>query len=240
MGIRELILRVLEGRQGDISDIQQPVEQHSPSEGLDEISTADLLNYTIPYIKGVMSDGAGIKEKALEFFDEYCEDCEYLNIVNKEVIRLCKDIYMLSRDAKIVLATKLSRFRFDYIDWDDREWIVDLLEYFYIKAAKNIEYLKREMVLVEGAGKDKEKNDGIECIRIDENGRRSSMLVNRIKPTMTLEEFADKLVSGIEEKKVSSFDEESSSEKYSREELLKKDEKNDSKSADRGNTVGMG
>lgn len=244
MSIKDLIISILEGREVRIVDVVQPMEQRSQNESLYEIPTTDLLNYTIPYIKGVVSDRSDAKERALELFGEYCEDCEYLNLVDKDVVRICKEsIRLFNRDSRIALAKRLNNLRFDYVDWEDREWIIGLVEHFYIKAMRSIEYLKKEMALAQGKNRDRAvESNGIECIRIDTKGRRENILISRIEPTVTLEEFADKLMANMSETKInaSSLEEESSSEKYSREELMKKDEENDSKNINRGNTLGMG
>lgn len=242
MDIKSLILSILEGRELDSVDIVQAVERHSPNESLYEIPTGDLLNYTVPYIRGAASDRPESREKSLEYFSEYCDDCEYLGLVDKEVVELCREnSRAYNREARIRLANRLGRFRFGHVDWDDREWVVGLVEHLYIRAMKNIEYLRKEMELSENRGSEgHERKDGVECIRIDTRGRRERMLVNRIEPTLTLEEFADKLLSNMRESSGPSLEEESSSEKYSREELMRRDEDGDTRSINRGNTTGMG
>ncbi|ADM11032.1 uncharacterized protein Eint_020310 [Encephalitozoon intestinalis ATCC 50506] len=240
MNIKELIVRVLENR--DIEAVGEMQYTEGDGEDLHELSTSDLLNCTSPYIRGVVNDKVGNKYEGLKLFKEYCEDCEYLKLVEEETIELCRTS---GRDNKIKLWRKIREFRYDFIDWEDREWIMRLLEYFYIMSMKNIEHLNREIMLLQEK-KDKEsyKKKGIECIKVDSQGRISDFLARRNSPTMTLDEFAEKIMLGMEKGPSTSSREEepedSSSNNLSREELLKRDEERDEKEINRGNTTRMG
>ncbi|CAD25069.1 hypothetical protein [Encephalitozoon cuniculi GB-M1] len=240
MDIKDLIVRILEGRDigvtGEIQSMEGDVgDPH-------EIPTNDLLKYTAPYIKGTVSDKDGNRAEALDLFKEYCEDCEYLGLVGRETVELCKGN---GRDNKMRLWRKAKEFKYDFIDWDDREWVMKLLEYFYVLSMRNIEHLSREIMLLRDTDDRKPSGrDGIECIRVDSRGRIENMLVKRNNPTMTLDEFADKIMSSMEKTGAPSAEEDesssTSSDKHSRSELLKRDEERDEREINRGNTTGVG
>lgn len=237
MDIRDLIVRAIEGRDMEVPETLGTME--SGSADLHEVPTAELLSYTVPYLKGTEDDRKGHRDEALAHLKEYCEDCEYLGLVGKETVELCRG---KDRESKIGMWRKTKEFRHDFIDWEDREWVLALLEYFYVMAVRSIEHLNKEVMLLQR--KDHEcaaGREGIECVRVDSRGRIEDVLVRRNTPTMTLEEFADKLMLSMPESLASpEQQEESSSEKCSREEALRRDEEKDERRISRGNTMGMG
>lgn len=240
MDIKELIVRVLENKDIGVINWEPCIEGDRMD--LHEISTTDMLNYTIPYIKGVVSDKTENKSDALKLFKEYCEDCEYLNLVGEETMALCRGG---GRDNKIKLWRKTKEFRYDFIDWEDREWVMKLVEYFYIMSMKNIEHLNREIMLLQSkSDKSPRRNEGMECIRVDSRGKIENVLVGGNNPTMTLDEFAEKIMAGIDkDPPVPPQDETSSAssdDNPSREKLLKRDNERDERETSRGNTTRMG
>ncbi|AFN82505.1 hypothetical protein EROM_020300 [Encephalitozoon romaleae SJ-2008] len=240
MDIKELIVRVLENR--DIGMINWEVYIEGDRVDLHELSTADILKYTFPYIKGVVNDKAGNKYDGLKLFKEYCEDCEYLNLVGEETVALCRGG---GRDNKIKLWRKTKEFRYDFIDWEDREWVMKLIEYFYIMSMKNIEHLNREIMLLQNkSDKNPRGNEGMECIRVDSRGRVENVLVGRNDPTMTLDEFAEKIMAEMDKDSSLPPQDETSStssdDDPSREKLLKRDDERDEREISRGNTTRMG
>lgn len=232
MNIREVIMDVLMER--EVGAVDAVGVEYSLNEDVDEIPTGDLLLHAIPFIRGVRSDRAGDREEALDLFREFCADCEYLGLVDREVVRVCG---MHGRENRIWMAYRLGRFRFDCADWDSREWVLELLEHLYIRSMRGIEHLQREMELAGMSREDDGERKGIECVRIDEGGRRENMLVSRIVPTMSLEEFADKVMGEVQETEAAGEEE---SEDCSREELMRRDKRSDERSVQRGNTTGMG
>ncbi|KAG5859477.1 hypothetical protein KMI_06g09990 [Encephalitozoon hellem] len=240
MDIKELIVRVLESRDLEMVNCEASIEGDRMD--LHEISTADLLNYTFPYIKGVVNDRAGNRSEGLKFFKEYCEDCEYFGLVGKETMEMCRES---GRDSKIKLWRKSREFRHDFIDWEDREWVMKLLEYFYVMSMKNIEHLNREIILLQNKGdRSPSRNEEMECIKVDPQGRIENILIRRNNPTMTLDEFAEKIMAGMNQTSSTPLQEESSGTsddgEMPREELLKRDRERDEREVSRGNTAGMG
>ncbi|KAM0671566.1 hypothetical protein CWI42_020530 [Ordospora colligata] len=233
--IRELIVCVLEGRDIDVKDL--PMDMADVDESLNDMEIDDILECVISYIHGVSSDRAGRKEDALRLFNEYCADCEYLKLVCKETIEMCRK---KEREGRIRIQNKMREFRFEVIDWEDREWVMKLIEYFYVMGMKNVEHLNAEIELLEKSDECRASNQsGIECVRIDESGRAENMLVRRNKPTMSLDEFADKLMASMKNE-VKVIDDTEPEEKYTRNELIMKDNERDWRGSNRGNTIGMG
>ncbi|KAH9412071.1 hypothetical protein HK407_02g02950 [Ordospora pajunii] len=235
--IRELIVRVLEGREIDGGAL--PMNTADAEESLSDMGIDDILGCVIPYLHGVASDRAGRKEDALRLFSEYCADCEYLKLVPEETMEICRK---REREGRIRMQSKIRGFRFEVIDWEDREWVMNLIEYFYVVGMKNIEHLNAEIGLAERREECGASNRaGIECVRIDESGRAENMLVRRNKPTMSLDEFADRLMASMKnEVKDADADGTEPSEMYTREELIMKDSEREWRGSNRGNTIGMG
>lgn len=101
---------------------------------LEEISTIDLPFLTIPYLNASLMDRGSKKEEAMALFTEYIQLVE----------KYFTPIRINTREDKIRIYNLKQSFTFDYIDWEDREWLVRLLEYFYIKSLETLRFLKLE------------------------------------------------------------------------------------------------
>jgi hypothetical protein len=239
---RETILGILEDKEVKLSGMEEP-ERYSHNEDLDEISTAALYDFTFPYIKGAIADRQSNMAEALRCFREYCDECGYLKLVSTGTIELCRRFSRTrDRSDKIALLNVLGRFKYSYIDWEDREWAIALLEHLYIRATQSIIHLEAEMRLSEHKVCVAEERE-MECIRIDTRGNRENVLVRRNNPEVTLDEFADRIMANIakaEAGREAPSNEEGSTEEESREEGIRKSEFNDEKHIRRGNTRGMG
>jgi hypothetical protein len=239
MILKEIILSILEGREVALQGIEE-AEKHSHHGDADEIPTAALYDLVLPYARGVVEDRGPNKDRAMGCFREYCDECEYLKLVDSRTVMLCKH-FSKTRDRgdKIALMNMLRILRYDCIDWDDREWARALLEHLYIRAMQSISHLETE--IRHGSGEVGERKDRrMECIRIDGRGNREEILVRRNKPEMTLDEFANRLIANMNRAKNSSEPLSESSGEEDREEAIRRSEFNDEWHVRRGNTRGMG
>ncbi|TBU19944.1 hypothetical protein CWI38_0166p0010 [Hamiltosporidium tvaerminnensis] len=220
---------------------------YSLNESVEEMSDNALLCMSIYFIQGYLISDTD-KEECIEFYKRYCEEVEYYRIINKSLIKIKENTVKqrITRDQKLFLYNFKKEFREIQRIWDNREYIFSVLKYLYILAFEEIYFLLHEREIIKALKEEKEEfqNKEINIIRVDERGKRSSVMVNRNKPTMDLDEFADREILRMREnsenqKEIQKNDSESGEEE-NLEELRRLDELKDEIFNKRGNTYGMG
>ncbi|ELQ76407.1 hypothetical protein THOM_0594, partial [Trachipleistophora hominis] len=189
------------------------------------LSAEPSILLAIPFIKGVQT-------RKREYFQNYADEIKYYGLVD--------DYRFETRDDKIKIRELKQHFLRKEIQFEDEEWIVELLRYFYILAVEEMKYLEVEQRLnaygaVHGSGRGIELEGGsgtsrvqpLRCIQID-GDERKELLVNRIKPTLTLEEYSERILKRMQENTTKEYEKEvmSELEAYDKEieELVKMDE----------------
>lgn len=230
---------------------------------IEELDISDILYLCIPVINGKYHDQLGNKKESIEQYEDFIINIEDLNKWNKlsEIFKNMEDTGLISRNDKIYMYNIKKYFRFDYIDWEDREWIYSLIEYLFILCIEDIHILKIEIEMMKlSKNVDDEKRNvknvddvkhvddvkNAENILTVRNIKRNDILVNRIKPKYTLDQFANKLMKQIEKKGKSSVNEDLYEKEDEREieedisNMRMKDEINDERHVSKGNTDNVG
>ncbi|KAK6090254.1 hypothetical protein P3W45_000802 [Vairimorpha bombi] len=237
-----------------------------PHTDIEELDISDIINLCIPVINGKYYDQLGKKTESIEQYKDYVENIEDLDKWNKlkEIYKNMEDTGLISRNDKIYMYNIKKSFRFDYIDWEDREWIYSLIEYLFILCIEDIHILNIELEMIK-LKKEESNNKNItkdhKNIIETYNIKRSDILVNRIKPKYTLDQFADKLMKQIANKDeiankdtnkndIANKDKEENKDKDENKEEIEikedlsnirmKDEINDDRHINKGNTDNVG
>ncbi|EEQ82308.1 hypothetical protein NCER_101003 [Vairimorpha ceranae BRL01] len=238
MNLKEEIVKVLNNR---------PINNLFPYITLDcndfeNLDCNDFLLLCISIVNAKFYEQNNKKEESIAEYtnfifyidDIFCLDNESKN--NKKIARLSK-IYSnvkcnknISRTDKIYMYNIKKSFKFHFIDWEDQEWLLSLLEYFYILSIENIYFLQLELSFQEI----KKEHSPVQAKIV----KRNDLLTNRIKPKYTLEEFGEKLSKKIEERmKIKApVANETKDEEVDISVLRKNDELKDQKHNTRGNT----
>ncbi|KAM0674736.1 hypothetical protein GVAV_001926 [Gurleya vavrai] len=167
----------------------QNIEYDLPGYKTEDIPDKNLLNFTIPFFKNFGSHS----KKFLEFF----ETLEYYKIVNLDLINIKKEtlaVLYWTRENKLKTNILKKDFLGKKIDFEDRAWILDLLNYFYILAIE-------ESSLHENISKMREntpqKPKEMKIIRIEKKNDRKTFLQRINKPLMNLETYADMVMASL-------------------------------------------
>jgi hypothetical protein len=233
---------VLGGEKLAAVKIKLPEDLYSKNEPIEEICVDTLLYLTIPYIHGYLLDGLD----SVQFYEDYCDECEYFKIVNKRLISIRKSVFnRFDREDKIFLLRMKKDFKDKPYLWNDKDWVIEMLRYLYAYSIDSMFYSHFELSLKKmrgSAGERSGEKKNIECYVVDARGKRENLLVSRNRPTMSLEELANKEIDRMEnlnEMADKDIEEESSAEK-SLEGLRNEDELRDSGLRGSGNTIGRG
>ncbi|EQB61105.1 hypothetical protein NAPIS_ORF01318 [Vairimorpha apis BRL 01] len=124
-------------------------------------------------------------------------------------------------------------FKFDLIDWEDKNWLNLLLEYFYVLCLEDKYYIELEIEIKSVQN----KNNNLTIKAVDyltkNNYVRQNLLKTRIKPKYTLEEFGIKLAKKINNRQLEVVSEDK---EETIESLRFKDELKDEMHFSKGNT----
>ncbi|ELA47056.1 hypothetical protein VCUG_01417 [Vavraia culicis subsp. floridensis] len=188
------------------------------------LTTEPSILLAIPYIRGVQM-------RRKEHFQNYIDEIKYYGLTN--------DCRFETRDDKIRTRELKQLFLTREVDFDDEEWVIEMLKYFYILAVEEVKYLEAEEQLiayreVHSDGKETafdtlsaNNAQPLRCIQID-GSERKELLVGRIKPTLTLEEYSERVLERMRQSMPKEYEKEvvSELEAYDKEieELVKMDE----------------
>lgn len=241
--IKEAIIKIIKKEkfvQGDI--IHENI--YSKNECIEEMSTETLLGFSINFIEAyILDQHSQSPSRIKEYLLNYYEECEYYGIVSKKY----KDVGQRlmtgkhSREDKLFFLKEKLSFDHMYLKWDCRKWVLQLLCYLYVLTVELYSFVDMEVQLKKN-NTDCAGRHELKCMRIDEKGLRKNMLVCRNKPTMTLSEFADKLMTSnqIAMQKASEAEAGKKEEEEILEDIRKRDELQDDMHFMRGNTSGKG
>lgn len=190
--LRNHINDILDNKKSENTIIIENPNMYSLNEDLEEINNQSLLSFTIPFVNGHLT-------LDISFYEEYMDLIDHYKIIDKQIKnmrqftkenRTWKRNDKIGKDYFINNFTKLNR------DFDDREWILDLLKYFYLISIDEVMFLVNLKRIENPTGyktSDVKKYDNI--LRIDESGKRENLLVERNKPTMSLDDYAMKIMA---------------------------------------------
>lgn len=215
---------------------------YSRNECIEEMTTGALLSFSAFFVEAYILDQQKERsEKATELLRKYCEECDYYRIVPRrysEAGRRATEVGFLREDKIFFLREKLL-FDATHLQWDSREWVLELLRHLYILAVELQNFIRMEKEIAHcprSAG----EAPAITCVKVDARGMRESMLVNRNNPTMTLGEFAEKLMAQQSKQAAQSATLPAMDSSDSIEMLRKRDEFRDDLHFMKGNTLGKG
>ncbi|WUR03742.1 uncharacterized protein VNE69_06063 [Vairimorpha necatrix] len=117
---------------------------------LNDLDSRDLLDFSIPFLNGKYLETQNRKQESIEEYENYMFYIEDLKDQEKYNIK--------SRNDKIKMYKIKKSFRFDFIDWDDKEWILSLLEYLYVVSIETVNYLKLEIIFQEMRQKEEQED----------------------------------------------------------------------------------
>jgi hypothetical protein len=170
---------------------------YSQNESIEEMSLDTLVSFTSFFVEAyILDQQKQNSERAMELLRKYCEECDYYCIVPQRYSEAAKRAMEVgfSREDKIFFLHEKALLDTTHIQWDSREWVMGLLRHLYILAVELHNFMKMEKKITHCP---KEVGDvpPIKCLKIDACGMKRNMFVNRNGPTMTLGEFAGKLVA---------------------------------------------
>ncbi|EOB11526.1 hypothetical protein NBO_1103g0001 [Nosema bombycis CQ1] len=140
---------------------------------LEEISTIDLPFLTIPFLNGRVFYNFYNKEESLDCFLEFNCLLEGLGLISPVLKAACSS---RAREDKIKIYNLKRSFTYHFIDWEDREWVIKLLEYFYILSSEEIYFLKEEKNLPKSS--DQKDIKHFEVIKIGNESEYKSEMVD--------------------------------------------------------------
>ncbi|EOB15442.1 hypothetical protein NBO_4g0070 [Nosema bombycis CQ1] len=140
---------------------------------LEEISTIDLPFLTIPFLNGRVYYNFNNKKESLDCFLEFKSLLEGLGLISPVLKAACSS---RAREDKIKIYNLKRSFTYHFIDWEDREWVIKLLEYFYILSSEEIYFLKEEKNLPKSS--DQKEIKHFEVIKIGNKSEYKSEMVD--------------------------------------------------------------
>lgn len=154
----------------------------------DIIDNDDLsLEHSAYFIKGYQSDQR-------HHYDNFLEEMEYFGI----------SVDMKGRAAKI----ETRRFKNEFLgldkDFEESSYMRNLFKYFYILAKEESAFLQTQEE-IEKYRKFNKINDQqplestMKCIQIDDRGRKE-LFVRRVKPTLSLDDYADMVMNNLKKR----------------------------------------
>merc|ERR1711953_1642074 len=141
-----------------------------------------MLNYFI----------RGYKHKDKEQYQYFVDEIKHHNNI--------KNIDISSREAKIDFKKRMKDLIAVEIDLDDQEYIEELKLLVFVKAKEEISNIDFELGYKEYLlTKDKQNNPlpQMKCIQITSLGREE-LFIPRIKPTLSLDKYADMVLNGVQ------------------------------------------
>lgn len=254
---------------------QEAVQQALDSSTFNELDGDELLAFTIPFISGMnrnnSQDLLSFIHLTIGIFDSgnqrisddslnppesfYSANLAGMKIIQESnkinefsALKVLKDIKngLLRREDKIFMAGKIKEFNFQFIDWENKEVIKDLLEICLYKALLTAKSLMCEENIKQSAASRQENSSGIEeatpstraftlmpCGHLNPvQNIRKDLLKRRINPNMTMDEYADSVMEEVKERDKIKPQERKKDLEYFR----KGDEDKDSRKNFRGNT----
>ncbi|KAM0677747.1 hypothetical protein BDAP_000707 [Binucleata daphniae] len=155
---------------------------------LDDISDLSLLSLSHLFFKNYKT----------KCFDEYFEIVEYLQIVDNEYknIKIATlESLRWERENKIKCNMFCKSFLAENIDFEDREWILCFLVYLYIFSLQEVVIYKSINIFK----KDKEETKiKMKVYKIEPSNNRKNLLKRYNKPSMSLDDYANKVMESME------------------------------------------
>lgn len=205
------------------SHIPSKIEHPQLHNNKDDYTNEDLLNICIYFINGKYYHQENDLENAKTEFNFF------LLFVESFVTKL----NVSKREDKIKMYHIKRNFKFDLIDWEDKNWLNLLLEYFYVLCLEDKYYIELEIEIKSVQN----KNNNLTIKAVDyltkNNYVRQNLLKTRIKPKYTLEEFGIKLAKKINNRQLEVVSEDK---EETIESLRFKDELKDEMHFSKGNT----
>lgn len=166
--------------------IEQRFNEKSDVIFVDYIENEEIsLEHASSFIKGRQT----MKK---EHFENFLDEMKYFGI----------DVKMEGRNAKIEARVFKNDFLKLEIDLEDYTYIQELFKYLFILAVEDLQFIRTQEE-IEIYKKNKPLNEEefplketFRCIQVDNTGRKE-LLVRRIKPTMSLDEYADMVMDNL-------------------------------------------
>ncbi|KCZ81787.1 hypothetical protein H312_00827 [Anncaliia algerae PRA339] len=178
-------------------------------EELDDFPTHKLICLSYNFIDF-------FKDNSLTNLQNFIKEIEFYKIAREEFIKIKQKVLKsgMNRETKIYLINIKREFRDMEENYKNREYMLQMLNYLYLEA---IEYLRLEGI----ENDDKFEIKPLTVTKISERVKRGDLFVDRNQPTMSLKDYAEKIMKNlpqVEEKEV---------EKETVYDLRKRDDKKD-------------
>jgi len=135
------------------------------------------------------------------------------------------------RSARIYLISKVKSFKFDFIDWEDRDFLIEMIKYTFYKSLLALRTITNEENIKQKPSEASEEPRSMESYKLYSCGHvdkiydeRKELLSRRLKPTMTMDELTSIAVTDMKKREEKS--------KIKEKNIIDKIEDSDSKSRD--------
>lgn len=179
--IKESIAQFLQT--GETIPIQISDDFFSYNENIDEFTTNNLLYLTAYFINGYKKENDHLKQ--------FINIVKHFNIVFTEILKIHEKLNETNeyeRNDKLFLYNYKKEFKNTRIDFEDREYVMKLINYFFILSFEELFMVNYEMEIKKYVKKDIQKTADV----------KRPLLVRRIKPTMSLDDYADMIMKHVE------------------------------------------
>lgn len=262
--LKMTLLKVFRNEKLSPKDLEL-LENHVVEQGvtLEDIPTEELLGVTISFVKAFGGSKADVDSYASRVLDlnvfereEYCVPSEMgifapgslareagRTPYNFDPRRVHESILnrAYNRSDMIYLVGKVRSFRFDFVDWSDREFLVEIIKYTFYRSLLMLRSITNEESLEQCNGSYQETPQMqayvlASCGHINPvYDERRKMLRRRIEPVMSLDDYAKTILKDMKKREeLSSKNSENSRVEHPREDM------DDYKRNFRGNTKNVG
>ncbi|EPR78918.1 hypothetical protein SLOPH_1683 [Spraguea lophii 42_110] len=197
MNFKRILSKILKNEDISEEQIIMTNEIYSSNELVEDLSLDSLYTLTQSLI-------IGIKTNNIFYYKNFFEELEHLQIVDKKFIQIKNNILegkMYNRDDKIFVYEIKQNFKKSNIDWESRYWAIELLKYLYIKGIDIMDMMNKEKEIQKYKDIKIKPKEGMKVVQLTDKNIRTEIFRNRNNPTMTLEEFSDKIMKNIEANK---------------------------------------
>ncbi|RVD91626.1 hypothetical protein TUBRATIS_18970 [Tubulinosema ratisbonensis] len=207
MNIEDILVKLIKKEELP-KDLSYEKEPYLHYEELDDIPTHKLTCFLYNFIDYFITNST-------QHLKNFIKEVEDYKLIKKEFLQI-KSVYQtnFSRELKIYLFKLKKSFLEKNIDFKDRNYILNLINYFYLESLEFLRYERIEF-------KEEEKKP-ISVIQIDCKGKKKDLFFDRNKPTLSLDDYANKVMSAMKERE-NKFEKEVRKE-VSLEDLRKEDE----------------
>lgn len=156
---------------------------------------------------------------------------------------ICNNIYC--RPDRVYLMEKVRSFKFDFIDWDDREFLIEMIKYTFYRSLLMLRSIANKEDIEKCESRNQYTDPCMQAYTLAPCGHvnpiyseRKELLSRRVKPTMSLDDYAKVVLENMKQREESRPKD--SSDEDSRDRRPRDEDFADYKRNFRGNTKNVG